>query len=1300
MEEFYSKRQYNIFYTNIISSLFFKIFIIFTMIKHYLNVELIYPKSISLASGNIFVIHKDGIDIYDSSMKNLVSNILNFTNSEKLNEDNLASVTISKFDEINDNGIILCIIINKIYIFNYDGKLLYTESKNNIKNKLSSRYFSLIPIKRNDNIFTYMISFCNSDNKIAPLFFEYNNSTKTNTLEEEMTPFEPTISGVVHNINECGVSCQLMNRLSSDVVVCFFSGQTDSIKISYMLIDPDSYELLPSNNSYFVLSSYNFKGMRSIVSTNKQKSLICMYYADTNGYCTTYSINDNSFTENKCYGAICSDNDYCINLNYIKETNKFVFSCIDYHNKLGVVMFDDNLNNTNTYDILIKDAYDLTSASIIYSNDKNDYFFVSDIKYNHINCPYISLNNPNSSVLSYFINSTIPTTTIPSTTVPKTTIPATTVPKTTFPTTTVPKTTITATTIPSTVIGKTTIKPFICTLEKCEKCDESSFLENLCIKCNKNKNYYPINPSLLDINSNYIDCYNNLTKPKNFYFNKSAEHYEICYKSCASCEYGGDGNQNNCTLCDIDLRLEPDKNSKNCVPICTYYYYYNSFNQYKCTTTQQCPDDYTFLVRKKGKCIDSCKKDSIYKYQYNGECYENCTEGTIKDDINHICIVNNIENCTKSSNQLEVYNKETSDKMVKTYMKGFNNTNKHVSLYKNDNYSITIYKNKECINELHLDIDIDLGDCYQNVQKIYDLEGRDLIVEIVEKKNNQKSSIITNFYHPDNGNQFVIDYICNEKVIKVKENIKSFLNGSVSDIDSILYLTNQNINVFNKSSEFFTDLCYHFDSPCDKDIALKDRLLVYYPNISLCNPGCTNIGINLTEMSAICECKYKDLIVENPDKEDNIYEDAINTVSDIFNEVNLVVMGCYKDLFKYDYLHSNTGGVTLLIMNGCQIIIVIVYYFSSSFSINKYIFNITENYILFLNKSPLVNYKIFENKNKSDEQNKSDSKSISKSKSKHKNYPPRKKNSLINIDASETKTINRTRLKVMRTKDESVTENILKQGNLKKIKSFSRKRSKKIKNELFIKSNNSPLITKSKGNIKNGFEDYLSTDFNDMNFHDVSLIDKRLFFDYFCDKIKKKQVILELFYINSPLKPTTIKLLIIILDFEICFVTNAMFINENYISKLFYLKKEENFISFVPRSITRSIYTIFAYIVVSYFIRCLFIDESKMKFILKREKNDIAKMKYQLNLLMKEIKTRHNIFIIATSIFSIFSWFYISCFNHIYPHVKIEWIKSSITIIILIHILSIIIMLIETLLRFVSFEIKSEKMYKASIWLG
>ena len=49
-----------------------------------------------------------------------------------------------------------------------------------------------------------------------------------------------------------------------------------------------------------------------------------------------------------------------------------------------------------------------------------------------------------------------------------------------------------------------------------------------------------------------------------------------------------------------------------------------------------------------------------------------------------------------------------------------------------------------------------------------------------------------------------------------------------------------------------------FDSPSNKDVALKDRLLIYYPNITLCDSGCTNVGVNLTAMTAICECKYKD----------------------------------------------------------------------------------------------------------------------------------------------------------------------------------------------------------------------------------------------------------------------------------------------------------------------------------------------------------------------------------------------------------------------------------------------------------
>ena len=53
-----------------------------------------------------------------------------------------------------------------------------------------------------------------------------------------------------------------------------------------------------------------------------------------------------------------------------------------------------------------------------------------------------------------------------------------------------------------------------------------------------------------------------------------------------------------------------------------------------------------------------------------------------------------------------------------------------------------------------------------------------------------------------------------------------------------------------------------------------------------------------------------------------------------------------------------------------------------------------------------------------------------------------------------------------------------------------------------------------------------------------------------------------------------------------------------------------------------------------------------------------------------------------------------SCFNNVYPGVKIEWIKSSFTIIIIMNIISIILVFLEALLRILSFKFKSEKLFK------
>ena len=1278
----------------------FLFFILFSVIQN--NTKFTYPKAINLINGNILIIHKTGIAVYDSSLKYLIFSVKNFTNDELIEFQKLSKLSISIFRESqtqDDSSIIISIINNKIYIFNYNGELLYEEKSQEIIDIIAdSSYLDLTNINIDGTLYNYMISFT-KNSEVNLHFFQYNKANNKNNHTKTET-FKPKLSGNTKNFKNEAISCEIMSDSTEDnILACFLCLDNDGQAIIISIFfDLNEYKVKNNTESkYFQLNNVDIKGFKSVASLDKKKILICVRNADTSSFCRNYTIDDNQFSETQNYNIKCKDGHYCLSLQYMNEKNQYSFSCTDNYGKLNFLLFDDNFCPI-TESISVEVGNNANGASIIYSN--GNYYVISDGDRED------SIQNINEN-LGYTI------VIISSEVIKKTDEP------TTILAPSSPSTIPTIPTIPQ------TIPSYICNLEKCEICNEESYLKNLCIKCNKKNKFYQISPFInynSFNNSNYMECYNISTKPSNFYLNKTTEFFEPCYKSCATCNYPGDGNQNNCTTCDVDYMKEPENpNSTNCISACTYYYYI-SYGQYKCTILPQCPDQYNLLIREKRKCIDNCIKDSEYKYQYNGECLEKCPEDTIQDEKKHLCKIKDVDSCTESSTSFELYDflKEGGvEKIAKIYANEFNYTNKHISIYKNEVYSIMIYKYKNCITELGLPMpEIDFGKCYDNLQNNYKLENENLIVMIIDKKNNKTSNPITSyaFYNPRNGERMNSEQICKEDDIIVKENIKSILNDTDSDIDSILFLAGQNIDVFNKSSEFYTSICYHFESPCDKDVALKDRLLAYYPNITLCDSGCTSVGVNLTTMTSICKCKFKNLTELEFDIEDNIYKDVVNEVNKILSQVNLDVMKCYKDLFKYEYFIVNTGGFIMLVFIFIQIIAFANYYLSSSFLIKKYIYNVTENYLLYLNKSPLVNTNIInfntnikKEKNEKNDENDNENENTINNKI---SCPLKKvltnklnKNNKVNITNNNKKVNKIQKNRTLKTQDGSKNKFLINSKHLKNQKLLFNKHkscsSINLKKEKLLKhSKNAEKTNKSKKNTSFTFDNYLSLELEDMHFHDVAIIDRRLFFDYFCDKLKKKQLILQLFFINSPIKPLAIKILVLILNIEICFVVNAMFINEDYISKIFHSKKKETFTSFITRSIDRFIYTAFAIVVVNYFINCLFIEESKIKGVLKREKRDKYRLKYEINIIMKEVKIRFTLFNIITVAISLFSWFYISCFNNIYPHIKIEWIKSSIFIILLIHFFSIFIILIETLLRFISFEIKSEKMYRASLWLG
>ena len=121
--------------------------------------------------------------------------------------------------------------------------------------------------------------------------------------------------------------------------------------------------------------------------------------------------------------------------------------------------------------------------------------------------------------------------------------------------------------------------------------------EKKCIKCNKNKGYYPI--ELSSSSSETIICKNETMKNKenpDFYFDTDSETFKPCYEKCASCYGKGDGNNHNCKSCDSRYIFHPEyENSTECVPKPNPYYYIE-YGIYTTTNSKLCPNNFNYLI--------------------------------------------------------------------------------------------------------------------------------------------------------------------------------------------------------------------------------------------------------------------------------------------------------------------------------------------------------------------------------------------------------------------------------------------------------------------------------------------------------------------------------------------------------------------------------------------------------------------------------------------------------------------------------------------------------------------------------
>jgi hypothetical protein len=399
---------------------------------------------------------------------------------------------------------------------------------------------------------------------------------------------------------------------------------------------------------------------------------------------------------------------------------------------------------------------------------------------------------------------------------------------------------------------------------------------------------------------------------------------------------------------------------------------------------------------------------------------------------------------------------------------------------------------------------------------------------------------------------------------------------------------------------------------------------------------------------------------------------------DFIDSSNIGVGKCLKKSGKY--IFKSYGFYISLFIILMHTIMSVLYFAIDSKKIQIYIYEITNKFLKYIsspeggNISAPPTKKNNQNSTQIEKVEKEEEDKIDKKKKKKKKQI--EDNKLINLNLRTSNRISE------REKDTN--------------HSFLKLENKTKKKKIF--ENNFDFVmkrTNSYNNNKKFFEEYFAESLDEMEFDDAIKEDHRKYTEYLEDCLKEKQIILNTFWANDLFKPRSIKVILFCLTIFLYFVVNALFINDDYVSEVYNLE-EDKFFDFVPRSFNRFFLGTLVGIVIEFVVDFFFVEEKKMKGIFRREKDDPLVIKEEIVYLANLIKKRIIYFIIFVYVVLIICLYYLLCFNSIYPHMQIEWIKSSIFIIFIRQILSVIQCISETTLRILSFKYESEKLFKIS----
>ena len=179
------------------------------------DTNLDYIHALSLKNGNIFLLHQNGVIVYNYNMTKILHNYEHsFISSEE--ENNLTSIIQC---EDNNNHYIIALIKNNLHAFTSLGQFLFTIT-NNVLDDLSKNItyisFSFLYYKYENTKYYFIISYINNNNEIKIIEFVIDMNAQT--YSEYKTKIH-----IIENKLSDSASSQIVNTDGFSNILAVFS---------------------------------------------------------------------------------------------------------------------------------------------------------------------------------------------------------------------------------------------------------------------------------------------------------------------------------------------------------------------------------------------------------------------------------------------------------------------------------------------------------------------------------------------------------------------------------------------------------------------------------------------------------------------------------------------------------------------------------------------------------------------------------------------------------------------------------------------------------------------------------------------------------------------------------------------------------------------------------------------------------------------------------------------------------------------------------------------------------------------